>query len=119
MESKDKARYAARLADDKKASEILILDVEGMCNFTDFFVMCTGHSALQLRAIAEAIETDFKKEGITPLAVQGQGRANWIVLDFGDVVVHVMNEEARSYYALENLWGDARVVPLDTNREAL
>lgn len=119
MESEAKARYAACLADEKKASEITILDVQGMCNFADYFVICTGHSNLQLRAVADAIESGLKKEGAKPLSVQGQGRANWIVMDFGDVVIHLMNEEARSYYSLENLWGDARIVPLGTRSEAL
>ena len=118
MESETKARYAAGLADDKKASNIMILDVQGQCTFTDFFLLCTGHSSLQLRAIAEGIESGLKKEHVLPLAVEGKGRSNWIVLDYGDVVVHVMNEEARSYYALENLWGDARVVTVRTRSVA-
>ncbi len=112
MEGEAKARLAADLAGDKKASEIRILDVQGMCNFADYFVVCTGHSTLQLRAIADAIETEMKKEGSVPLSIDGRGRASWIVLDYGDVVVHVMNEQARTYYALENLWGDARSLSL-------
>lgn len=112
MESEDKARHAALAADDRKASEVKILDVQGMCNFADYFVICAGYSNLQLRGIADAVEGELKKKGATPLAVEGHGKANWIVIDYGDVVVHVMSEETRTYYALENLWGDARLVQI-------
>ncbi len=112
MEGEAKARFAAGLAEDKKASEVRILDVQGKCNFADYFVVCTGHSTLQLRAIADAIESEMKKEGSVPLSIDGRGHASWIVLDYGDLVVHVMNEQARAYYALENLWGDARSLSL-------
>lgn len=120
MESEDKARLAALAAGDKKASDVTILDVQGKCNFADYFVICTGFSNLQLRAISDIVEGELKKAGTTPLSpAQGGGKATWIVIDYGDVVVHVMSEEARSYYALENLWGDARIVPLGARSEAM
>ncbi len=115
MESEAKARYAAGLAEDKKASNLRILDVQGLCNYADYFVVCSGQSSLQLRAIAEGVESGLKKQEVAPLSVEGKARANWIVLDYGDVVVHIMNEEARSYYALETLWGDARAIPAEAD----
>jgi ribosome-associated protein len=110
MKTEEKALAAARLADEKKAENIMVLDVEGVCNYTDCFVLCTGQSRQQLRAISESIEEGLGKDGISPMSVDGRGLDSWIVLDFGDVVVHVMSEEARTYYSMESLWGDARPV---------
>jgi ribosome-associated protein len=110
MECKEKAVLAAQLAEEKKAVEVAVLDLRGVCGFTDFFVVCSGQSPLQLRAVADCIEQGLKKAGVVPIAVEGKGQANWIVLDFGDVLVHVMSETARAYYALERLWGDAKVL---------
>lgn len=110
MECDERALRAAELAEEKKALEVAVLDLRGLCSFTDFFVVCSGQSPLQLRAIAESVEQGLKEEGVVPIAVEGKGQGNWIVLDFGDVLVHVMSETARSYYALERLWGDAKVL---------
>ena len=110
MESLEKAIYAASLAKEKKAIDVVILDVRGTCVFTDLFVICTGRSALQLRAVAQSVEEGLKKEGFLPLSIDGLGLSTWTALDFGDVVIHVMNEEARGFYALEKLWGDARII---------
>lgn len=110
MECEEKALRAAHLAEDKKALELAVLDLRGLCGFTDFFVVCSGQSPLQLRAIAESVEQGLKEEGVVPIAVEGKGQGNWIVLDYGDILVHVMSETARAYYALERLWGDAKVV---------
>ena len=119
MESAEKARRAACLADEKKAEDILVLDVRGLCNFTDFFVVCTGRSSLQLRAIGDYIALELGKSGAKPFSVQGRGQENWMVLDFGDFVVHIMSEEARRYYALETLWGDARVLNTGTTDDSI
>lgn len=112
MESEEKALQAARLADGRKAEDIRLLDVHSVCNYTDYFLICTGRSRLQLQAIAEAVEEGLKAEGSPALAVDGRGLSSWIALDFGDLIVHILSEEARRFYALENLWGDAREVPL-------
>ncbi len=110
MDKEQRALAAARLADEKKAEDIKILDVRGVCNYADFLVVCTGHSHLQLQAIADAVEKGFGEQGIEPVSIDGRGLSSWIVLDFGDVIVHIMGEEARRFYALENLWGDAKEV---------
>lgn len=108
-----KAALAARLADEKKAEDIVILDVRGLCNFTDAFVICTGNSRVQLNAICQGVTQGFKKAGFKSTRDDQDRRANWMALDFGDVVVHVMSSEARGFYRLERLWGDAAEVEVD------
>lgn len=107
LEVEQKAALAAHLADEKKAEEIIVLDVRGLCNFTDMFVLATGNNTIQLRAISESIAEGFRKAGMKRPAEDGERGANWLVLDAGDVVVHVMSPESRLFYRLERLWGDA------------
>ncbi|MBX3727549.1 MAG: ribosome silencing factor [Candidatus Sumerlaeia bacterium] len=109
LDSNEKACQAARLADDKKAEDIVVLDVADNCTFCDAFVVCTGSTRLQLRAIATGILEGLRVEGGKP-AIDGERNANWVVLDYGDVVVHVMSAEARAFYRLEDLWGDGRTL---------
>ncbi len=103
-----RAATAARLADDRKAVDILLLDVRGLCNFADVFVICTATNRIQLNAIAENVAMGLKKAGEKTPLQDGHRNANWSVLDFGDVIVHVMSSEARTFYRLEKLWGDAK-----------
>lgn len=113
MDLHKKAALAAQFADEKKAENIDILDVRGLCNFTDFFMICTGNNRVQLNAIGDNISTQFKKLGITNTAADGHRGGNWVVLDYGDIVIHVMSAEARAFYRLEKLWGDAQPVALE------
>ena len=95
-------------ASDRKADDIVTLDLRGIISYTDFFVICTGRSDRQARAIADAIHEGIKgKHGILPHRVEGRTEARWILLDYLDVVVHVFTAEARDYYRLEQLWGEA------------
>jgi ribosome-associated protein len=95
-------------ASDKKAEDILVLDLRGLCQFTDYFVICHGSSSRQVLAIADAIEERLFDEGrLKPKHVEGRRVADWILLDFIDVVVHVFVDEKRGFYGLERLWGDA------------
>lgn len=111
QESRERAIRCATLADDKKAEDIIVLDVGEVCSFTDGFVICTGSSPLQVRAIADAVSEGLKEAGAHSPLVDGMDSLNWVVLDFGDVVVHVMSPDAREFYNLEGLWGDAPKVP--------
>lgn len=113
LDTLQKAALAARLADEKKAEDIVVLDVRGLCNFADAFVICTGNSRVQLNAICEGINQGFKKAGMKSTRDDQDRRANWMALDYGDVVVHVMSSEARNFYRLERLWGDASEVAVD------
>lgn len=98
---------AASLALERKAEDVVALDLRGVSSATDFFVLATGNSDIQVRAIAEHIIEGLAMEGIRPLHVEGLDRARWILLDFVDFVVHVFHPQARGFYQLELLWGDA------------
>jgi ribosome-associated protein len=99
-------------AASKKATNITVLDLRKAAAFTDFFVICTGHSTRQIKAIADAIEETLGGERIKPAHVEGYQRAEWVLLDYFDFVVHVFNEETRTFYGLERLWGNATPVDL-------
>ncbi len=92
---------------EKKGEELVVLDLRGIASFTDFFVIMHGNSSRQNKAIYENIEMELRKENIRPLSVEGKERADWILMDFGGFIVHVFSREAREYYSLEKLWGDA------------
>ncbi len=98
---------AAELALERKAQDVLILDLRGISSATDFFVLATGQSDIQVRAIAEHVRDEMKAAGNRPLNVEGLDRARWVLMDFVDFVVHVLHPSARDFYQLEQLWGDA------------
>jgi ribosome-associated protein len=101
------ADVAAALAADKKAIDIVALDLRGVAGYTDFFLVCSGNTDRQAKAIHDAIHYGMKKEhGILPRRVEGVGEARWILMDYLDVVVHVFTPETRDFYRLEQLWGD-------------
>jgi len=108
-----KAQRAARAALDRKALDLVVLDVQGVSTVTDYFLVCSGRSTTHLRSITDAIREELKQEGIRPLHAEGATESGWVLLDYGDVLMHVFLEETRAYYALERLWGDAPAVSLD------
>lgn len=91
----------------KKGEELVILDLRGIASFTDFFIILHGNSSRQNKAIYESVEKELKENNIKPLSVEGRERADWILMDFGSFIVHIFSREAREYYSLEKLWGDA------------
>jgi ribosome-associated protein len=98
----------AAYAEDKKARDILVLDLRGMVGYTDFFVICSGASDRQTKAIHDGIHKGLKDEhGMLPGRVEGLGEARWILMDYLDVVVHVFTPETRDFYRLDQLWGEA------------
>lgn len=101
---------AATVAHDKKAADVVVLDLRAVQAFTDFFFICTGQNARQVKAIADAIETALAKDGHEPAHVEGYDRANWILLDYFTFIVHVFAPEARAFYDIERLWGSAERV---------
>jgi ribosome-associated protein len=92
--------------EDVKATDIRQLDVRGKSNVTDRMVIATGSSSRQVRALANRVVERVKEAGERPLGVEGEGEANWVLVDLGDVVVHIMDSETRNFYGLERLWGD-------------
>jgi len=99
---------AIRAALDKKALDVVVLDLRKAGGFTDYFVICTGTSGRQIQAIADAVKTELKTDlGERPVLAEGVERSQWILLDYFDFVVHVFSRECRDFYALERLWGNA------------
>jgi ribosome-associated protein len=107
------ALLAARAASDKRAADVVVLDLRELTLITDFFVICQGASDVQIRAIVEGVRDALEAQGRRPLSVEGLAQARWVLLDYGDLVVHVMAEAEREYYSLERLWGDAQQVPFE------
>jgi len=98
----------ARLAADKKAIDVVELDLRGVLGYTDYFLICSGNTTRQTKAIHDGILEGLKRAHRTaPRRVEGTGRADWILMDYLDVVVHIFTPEARDYYRLEELWGEA------------
>ena len=94
----------------RKAENISVLDVRGLTSYTDYFIMASARSTRQAASIGEFIKVELKKEEMPPLAVDGMSEGSWVLLDYGDVIVHVFYEETREYYDLDGLWVDAKVI---------
>jgi ribosome-associated protein len=113
MDSRKLALACRELADNKKAEDIIILDVRKLSSITDYFVIASGTSEPHLRAIVDEIEDQIKEDlGVRPNAIDGTFHTAWVVLDYFDVIVHVMRHDVREKYDLETLWGDAPRVKL-------
>jgi ribosome-associated protein len=97
----------ARAALDKKAEDVTVLDVRGLTSYADYFVVVTADSDRQASAIADHVEDSMKELGVSKVGVEGYETGRWILVDYGDVVAHVMNRESRGFYDLEGLWADA------------
>ncbi len=107
LDSATRVREAVLAAEDRKAIGLKVLHLEKVSGFTDYFVIASGSSERQVQAIADRILERLRADGVRPLHVEGYQRGQWVLLDFGDLVVHVFQEEPRRFYALERLWGDA------------
>ena len=103
----------AAVASDRKAIDIRVLDVRGMVGYTDFFVICSGNTERQTKAIHDAIHEDLKSDGLLPRRVEGAREARWVLMDYLDAVVHIFTPDARSFYRLEQLWGEAPARTVD------
>ena len=103
---------ACKAAEEKKAFDIVVLDIKGVSVLCDYFLICSGHSGTQVRSIAENIEEKLSEKGVEPKRREGLRESRWVLLDYGDLVVHVFREEERDFYKLEHLWADAEVVNL-------
>lgn len=108
------AKVAAAAADEKKATDIMLLDLEDQSDVCDYFLICTAANAHLMDAVVDFIREKVEKNtGYKPFSVEGRARSTWVLLDYGSVVVHVFQPEARDFYRLERLWGEAPHVPLD------
>ena len=109
MTIEEMSQAICKAASDKKARDIVIMDMQGISSSTDYFVVCSANTATQVRAIADNIEEELGKTGVDFNHKEGYREGEWVLLDYGDVVAHVFMQEAREYYALEQLWGDAKL----------
>src|SRR5207248_10776873 len=107
----ERARVCARIADDNRAKDILLLDLRQITPLVDFFVIATAVSWRQNHAIASEIDQEMKKLGEAKLGIEGSEEGRWTLIDYGDFVVHIFSLEDRAYYALEEIWGDAPQLP--------
>ena len=103
----DSLRLAVEAAEERKAIDLRVLDLRAVCDFTDFFLIMSGASHRQVTAIATAIEEKLGRTGVSPHHVEGAQQGRWVLLDYGDFVVHVFDRERRDYYRLEDIWSDA------------
>ncbi len=103
---------AVRAAESKKATDIKVLDLTGITSFTDYFVVCTGANARQVQAISDEIGQKLKDRGELPISAEGYKDAEWVLVDYGDFLVHIFSPRARAYYDLERLWRNAKNVAI-------
>lgn len=113
MDSFQLAALAANLAESKKAADTLVLNIGKVSHLADYFVICSGDSPAQIRGIADAIEKAFKREGQSRIGIEKDRSCKWCLLDYGDIVIHVMHRNERQYYQLENFWSHADTVPME------
>jgi len=113
----DKTQEMARFLEQKLAEDVVILGMEGVSLMADYFIMATGRNTRQTRALSEYLELENKKSGIFPLRIEGQNSGEWILMDYGDIIVHLFTAQQREFYNLEKLWGDALRVPVQAAAE--
>jgi len=113
LNSREKALWVAKEADELKAADVVVLDVKGVAAFTDYFVICTGETKRHVRSIAKRLEEAAAEHDLGVHHAEGYDSARWVLLDLSNVIVHVFDAEAREFYELERLWGDAPRVELE------
>ncbi len=106
------AKQIARIIDNKKIISMDILDVEGLTPLADLFIIATASNVRQTKAIADEVETSLAEDEINPIHKEGYHSANWILLDYGEIIVHILDEENAAFYGLSRLWQDAKIIDL-------
>lgn len=113
LKTRAKAVAAAKAALAKKAKDTIILELKGITTIADYFVISSGENTTQVKAIAENVRTELKENAIKPLSIEGLSHAHWVLMDYGDFIVHIFLEETRAYYELEKLWLDAPLTKIE------
>jgi len=114
-DARERARWCVNAALEKKAKNVIVLNVNEISAFTDYFLICSGGSDRQVQAIASSIREKMKKDGILPLGVEGESQGQWVLMDYDDVVVHIFYEPLREFYDIERLWSEAPRMEVDEN----
>lgn len=110
VEARNKALLCAGAADRFKAFDLVLLEVGEISSFADYFLICSGKSSRQVQGIADNMEAALGEHGFKPLGIEGRSEGQWVLMDYGDVIVHIFYEPVRSFYDLESLWADAKRV---------
>ncbi len=105
--SREKALLCAEVADRFQALDLVVLDISKFSSFADYFIICSGKSSRQVQGIADNLEDTLRESGFRPLGVEGKRDGHWVLMDYGDVIIHIFYEPVRSFYDLESLWADA------------
>lgn len=106
MESFELAKSAARLLDEKKAENISVIKIDDISSLADYFVIANGRSSTHVRSLSDELEEKLKLMGVMPMRIEGYRSDNWVLMDYGNVVVHIFTQEARDFYDLDRLWAD-------------
>ena len=117
MQAKALAENISQLVLEKKAHDVVIMDLKGLTSISDYFVLCTVDSDVQAKAVKDHIADELIYQSIRPWHVEGTKNNNWLLLDFVDVVLHIFNKETRDFYSLERLWGDAKMTHVKDDDE--
>ena len=117
VDARTKALLCARQAINYKAQDLVLLDVAEISSFADYFIICSGRSSRQVQGLADHLEESLKEVGIRPLGIEGRREGHWILMDYGDVIIHIFYEPTRQVYELESLWSEAK--PVDLTREGI
>ncbi|MDP2724808.1 MAG: ribosome silencing factor [Syntrophales bacterium] len=115
LDAKKRALLCVNASLEKKANNIVVMNVRELSAFTDYFVICSGASDRQVQAIASAIRENMKKKGLLPLGVEGENHGQWVLMDYDDVVVHIFYEPVREFYEIERLWSEAPTMKVGEN----
>lgn len=113
MNSKEMAKLVCTALEEKKAEDIKVINIEEVSVLADFFIIASGTNRNQVQAMADNVEETLGKEGVNPKQIEGYQTANWVLLDYGDVIVHVFDEENRLFYDLERIWRDGKSVEVE------
>jgi len=114
----ESARIAADAAQNKKALDVEILDIQGLTTIADYFLICSATNITQIGAIADGIGHALAERGVRPSHIEGGSESTWVLMDYGDVIVHIFDEQTRSFYGLERLWGDAKRIRTEASLKA-
>jgi len=112
ISSWDKTWLLARFALEKKACDLVVMEVRELTSIADYFIICSGRSDRQVQSIAQGVDENLSAAGLSPLSVEGTNRGHWVLMDFSDVIVHIFYEPVREFYDLDGLWGDAPRIEL-------
>lgn len=104
---------AAKLLSDKNGKDVKILDITDITSISDYFVICSGNTKVQVQALADNVIEKMREEGISPLRIEGYNSFSWVLLDYGGAIVHIFKQDMRDFYNLEHLWGDAKKISVN------